>query len=385
MPESAFARRSAREAKIWKPFTYSFPSGEAQRMERMAFFGLYAEAYLNGHACLEEMEAAGLANLLADYNNRIAGLSARERMAVADIVSRRYLANIDKQIHHRKMTAVQAGINMEDALAGARYSALAADRAALETMAAKVETAISKNTARITELEAAIETEGIHLNQVEADISERELQSLKVDNQKLDTANEILKIQVQTVRTAAELLDIDIQAAKTGVDIAETQRAIAKTGLLADDWAIEQAQTETLRDELPLRAARIALASAKAAEAEREMNYIASTLTAQEENAYANQASLLNVKAVSRQNAITRTGEEQALNHENKIGESALLKALAVTNQAFQEKTDEEKVKGIYQPAYDTWRKVLAAVNAACIVAGANVKTTLSHSVKKKS
>jgi hypothetical protein len=384
MSDSAFARSSAREAKIWKPFIYSFPFGDAQNTERIAVFGLYANAYLNGHAYLQAIEDTELANLLADYNNRIAELTAQERMVVADIVSKRYLTNIDQQIHNQKMTTMQARINMEDALANARYSALAADRAALETMAVKVSAEISKNAARITELEAAIETEGINLNQVEADISEKEIQSLRVDNQKLDTANEILKIQVQTVRTAAELLDIDIQAAKTKVDIAETQRAIAKIGLLADDLTIERAQTETMRAELPVWAARIELAGAKAADAEKELNYIASTLTAQEETAYDNKESLLNVKEVSRQNEITRKGDEQALNNENRLGESALSKTLADTNQAFQEKTDEEKVKGIYQPAYDTWRKVLAAVNAAAIVAGANVTTTLAHTVKKK-
>jgi hypothetical protein len=207
---------------------------------------------------------------------------------------------------------------------------------------------------------------------------------LRVDNQKLDTANEILKIQVQTVKTATELLDIDVQAAKTQVDISETQRAIAKIGLLADDLTIEQAQTEMMKAELPVWAAKIELASAKAAEAEREIVYTASTLTAQEETAYANKESLLNVKEASKQNELTRKKDEQALNNENKLNESALSNALAVTNQKFQEKTDGEKVKGIYQPAYDTWRKVFAAVNAAAVVAGANVRTTLAHSVKKK-
>jgi len=384
MSDEAIARSSAREAKIWKPFVYSFPFGEAQNTQRLAVFGLYANACLNGHGYLKEIEDAELVNLLADYHNRIAGLTAQERMAVADIVSKRYLTNIDKQIHDQKMASVQARINMESALAGARYGALAADRAALETMAVKVETEISKNNARITELEAAIETEGVNLSLAETDISEKELQSLRVDNQKLDAANEILKIQVQTVRTAAELLDIDIQSAKTKVDIAETQRAIAKIGLGADELAIGRAQTEMMNAELPLLAARIELARAKTTDAEKELNYIASTLTAQEETAYANREFLMNVKEVSRQNELARKRDEQALNHENRLGESALAKALADANQVFQEKTDGEKVKGIYQPAFDTWRKVLAAVNAAAVVAGANVTTILAHTVKKK-
>ena len=135
MSDDAYARSTAREARVWTPFSYSFPFTDEQTSDRITIFGLYANSYLNGHKYLQELEAEDLANLLADYNSNLADLTAQQQLVVADIVSKQYLASIDKIIHDGKMDLEQAKIDSDSDIMDARIAALSADRAALDTMA----------------------------------------------------------------------------------------------------------------------------------------------------------------------------------------------------------------------------------------------------------
>jgi len=56
MSDEARARSTAREARIWKPFSYSFPFNNNQIADRITIFGLYANAYLNGQKYLKEIK-----------------------------------------------------------------------------------------------------------------------------------------------------------------------------------------------------------------------------------------------------------------------------------------------------------------------------------------
>jgi len=189
---------------------------------------------------------------LSDYSSKIAELSAQEQIVVADIVSKRYLAGIDKLIHDQKMATKQAEIDSDSAIMDARIDALDADRAALTTLAAKVASETTKTTARITELQAYIQQEGINLNLADIEVAEKAIASARLDNQKLDVANEILRIQIETVAAAQELVDIDLRISRAKVDIADTNRSIAKIGLLADDLTIEQARTTIEESGIPI-------------------------------------------------------------------------------------------------------------------------------------
>lgn len=383
MSDEARARSTARETRIWKPFSYSFPFNDNQISDRITIFGLYANAYLNGQKYLKEIEEEELANLLSDYSSKISELSAQEQIVVADIVSKRYLAGIDKLIHDRKMATKQAEIDTESAIMDAKIDALDADRAALTTMAAKVASETTKTTARITELQAYIAQEGINLSLADIEVVEKEISSARLDNQKLDTANEILRIQIETVETAQELIDIDLRIARTRVDIAETNRAIAKIGLLADDLTIEKARTAIEEAGIPISAARITLAQAKYDDVEAEKIYVESTLMNQESESLEAKNDLMNSRQTARTSELNRRQSWQLLENESKKDLSSLNKTLATDDRESQALIDGIKIEDINNKASLAWLRAYAAIEAASTLAAAEIPTTLAHTIKK--
>jgi hypothetical protein len=384
MSDEARARHATREVRIWRPFACSFPFTSTETEERIVIFGLYANAYLNGQSYLKQIEAAELENLLTDYNTRIAGLTVQGQIVVADIVSKRYLAGIDKLIHDQKMETGREKIATDSAIAEAKYAALESDRAALETMSAKVAASIQKNNARITELEAQISIEGINYTLVEQDIAEKELQSLRIDNRKLDVANEIIRIQIQTVRTATELLDIEVQKARTEINISDTERAIAKIGLLADDLIIEKAQTAIIESEIPVSKSRVTLARAKYDDADAELTYIQTTLMDNEDTIRRNKEDLLTLRANIKESALDRSESEKLLANENRRDLYDLEKDLATDDKINQADIDTNiTIPKIAAGAVNDWSRANAAIEVAEKVANAEIATLLTHVIQK--
>jgi len=384
MSDEARARHTTREARIWKPFSYSFPFTSTETEERIIIFGLYANTYLNGQSYLKQIEDAELENLLTDYNTRISGLTVQGQIVVADIVSKRYLAGIDKLIHDQKLETGREKIATDSAIADAKYAALESDRAALETMSAKVAASIQKNNARITELEAQISIEGINYTLVEQDIAEKELQSLRIDNRKLDVANEIIRIQIQTVRTATELLDIEVQKARTEINISDTERAIAKIGLLADDLIIEKAQTAIIESEIPVSKSRVTLAQAKYDDADAELTYIQTTLMDNEDTIRRNKEDLLTLRANIKESALDRSESEKLLANENRRDLYDLEKDLATDDKINQADIDTNiTIPKIAAGAVNDWSRANAAIEVAEAVANAEIATQLTHVIQK--
>lgn len=383
MSTEAYARHTARETMIWPEFEYSYLFGDYEVLERDIIFGLYSGSYLNGQEYLQKIKSEELANLLTDYNNKISELTTEQTVVVADIASKRYLAGIDKALHDQKMTTAQQKIDMENALADARYAALASDQAALTTMAVKVATETEKTAARITELEAYIEIEGMNLSMAELEIAEKELQSLKVDHQNLEVTNEILRIQIQTTKTAKELLDIDVQVSRTEVNIADTERAIAKIGLLANDLEIEQAQTDLAQAEIPVSEARITLAQARNDDAEADLLYIANTLMDREDTIFNQKSDLLNLQKTVKEYALTRSTDEKLLRNELQIDAAEASKVLAEDNQTSQVRIDAIRVDGITKKAAEAWLNAHAAIEAHRTLINADIATQLTHMIRK--
>lgn len=247
MSDEARARNMAREARIWRPFSYSRSYIESEIAERAIIYGLYSNSYLNGQAYLKEIEDAELANMLTDYTNKLAELTVQEQLVVADIVSKRYLAGIDKLIHDEKMITEQQKIDNANALADARYAALASDRAALETMAAKVASEIEKNAARITELTAQIAIEGANYDLQQIDIAEKQIQSNRVDVNIANAENQVLHIQSQQVRAEADLLRKDIEKSEK-----EIQSLRADNNIVNAENDILHIQTQQIKAEADL-------------------------------------------------------------------------------------------------------------------------------------
>lgn len=383
MTTESYLRANAREAKIYKPFVYSFPFDADQTIERNIIFGLYANSHLNQNKYMLEIETEDLVNLLSDYNLKMSELTTAQQNLVADIVSKRYLDSIDQLIHDQKMAAKLAGIEADDDLWDAKIAALAADTAALDTLAAKVASETEKNTARIAELQAYIEIEALHLSEANVEVVEKEIQKAKIDIQKLETANEVLKIQIATVNAAQEIVDISLKIARTKVDVAETTRTINKIDLLGSELTIEQARTDIAEAELPVAAAKVTLAEAKTVEMQEEINHVATSLQ-QEKINYDNRIDLMNVKHAGMEERLTMQKIEKELELQTRLNLSNLEVYFAEADKYLQPKLDAEQIKVWDANAWNVWLKTQAAISVAKKLATASIATTLTHTIGKK-
>ena len=383
MTTEAYARATAREARIWKPFEYSFPFDTTQTAERVITFGLYANSYLNHQHYLAELETEDLANLLADYNAKIAELNNKETLVLSEIVSRRYLSSVDKIIHDKKLATKQAGIEADIDLWDAKMEALSADRAALETMAAKVSSETEKTSAKITELEAYLEIEALRLTEADIEIVQKEIQSSKVDIEKLNTENQILKIQIDTVEAAQELVEVDLKIARTKISSAEVDRASNKIDLLDSELSVEQAKTEIAEAEVPIAAERVVLAQAKTAEIQAEIDHLA-TEGNQVVTAHNNKIDLMDLRQAGKDDALTMHRQAADLALENRLALSDLEIALTNADSALQPQLDSARVNQLYARAGNEWILSVARINAQNTLAAAEIGTKLTHTITKK-
>jgi len=245
MSDEARSRHATREARIWKPFSYSFPFTSTETEERIVIFGLYANTYLNGQSYLKQIEDAELENLLTDYNTRISGLTVQGQIVVADIVSKRYLAGIDKLIHDQKMETGREKIATDSAIADAKYAALESDRAALGTAREKIATGSAIADAKYAALKsdrAALETarEKIATGSAIADAKYAALESdraaLETAREKIATGSAIADAKyaaLESDRAALETMSAKVAASiqKNNARITELEAQISIEGI----------------------------------------------------------------------------------------------------------------------------------------------------------
>ena len=379
----AFDRSIARESKIWTPFIYSFPFDSTQTIDRTTIFGLYSSAYLNRNKYLLEIETEDLANLLADYNTKMANLTNQEAIVVADIVSRRYVETVEKIIHDKKLETKRMGIEADDDIWDAKLAALASDTAALVTMAERVSSETQKTAAKITEIETYIEIEGIHLSEADIEISEKEIQSARVDLQKLGVTNDVLKIQIDTVKAAQELVDVDLRIARTKVDGAQIDRNINSIDLLDSELRIEQGRTQIAEAELNVAEARVVLAQDRTDEVQAEIDYLTGTLTEQTEERAAKKIELMDLKQAGLNENLTIRRSEKSLANELRKDELDAELDMAGDDSLTQVAVDSERVSVMNTRAYNINRMVETKKEVAEIMATASIGTTLTHTIMK--
>ena len=384
MSNEAYSRAAAREAKLWKPFLYSFPFTAEQTAERVIIYGLYSTAYNNQHAYLVDIETSDLLNIVNGYNAKMSELTAQEQMVIADIVTKRYLAGIDKLIHDQKMVTLSNKIAAEDEEWTAKIAALDADRAQLETLAARVTSETAKTSARITELETQIEIEGINLSQAEIEILEKEIQSGKIDLAILDAANAVLKIQLDTVNTGLELVNLDLQKARTKIDIQNINRDIARTDILEGNLAVEQAQTAAEEAGLAVYETNAQIADKKLEMTENDVDLYES-LVAHEANSRAARIALMTAEK-SRKLAAIDDRIDNALFNASLKKDAVNFDATTVANSdALQDALDRDRMSIIAEERTDAFLRNQSVLEIARMMATANITTNLTHTIQKAS
>lgn len=268
MAEEAYIRYTERESRIWPRFLYPLIMTDDQVIESTMIFGLYHNAYLNNMAYLEDIEATALANLLNDYNTKIAGLTNEETVLVLAISSKRYLAGIEKQINDYKVETKRQEVVAESAELEAKIDALTADRAALITLQTRLETEVIKSAARIVELEALIDTEAVNLALVDVEVAEKEIQVEKIKLQIIKVGQEALRVQIRIVEAAIDIIEVDEKVARIRVEIVRLLEDMDKTDIyqkqieeLGFRLSIIQKESDLIQDRITITGYKDALAT----------------------------------------------------------------------------------------------------------------------------
>ena len=383
MTTEAYLRSNIREAQIWSPFLHSFPFTTEQINDRIVIYGLYSMSNRNQNAYLVEVEATDLLNIMNNYNAAMAKLTADEINTLAMISSRRYLAELDKAMHDQKLATKAAEIDAESLLWDAKFAALAADHAALETLATKVASATAKTAAKITELETSIEIEGIKLSEVEIDILEKEIQSAKADLRILDAANDILKIQMNIVKTGMELVNVDLQTAKTNNEVQSVRRQIARTDILENELLVQQARTNVAAAENEIFDTRVELADKKVESAEKDVG-LYNSLVSHETQMGIKKVDALDASQTGKLSTLADQRAARLYANEAKRTAANFDLTTAQNEVALQERLDADTQNKYGNDAYDARLKANASIAAEVTVAKADIATTLKHFIQKK-
>lgn len=228
----------SRESVIWSsPFLHSFRFSTSQATERVTIFGLYAGTYLNGKDYLKAIDDFELALIVDKYNQQMAGLDADEQNVLLDIVTKRYIANVDRVIFQAGLVTEREKIAAEDSEWDAKIAALAADEAAITTVQAHLTAKELEVSARIQTIQAAITIEGVDLSLADAEVSEKELAVSKAENTLVIKTAEV-------TRKDAEIVSLGADLAKRNVDILEKDLAIDNEAVTILKLQLNEAETE---------------------------------------------------------------------------------------------------------------------------------------------
>jgi len=394
---TAYDNSQVRESIIWDPFSCSGFYNELQRVERQVIFGLYSNNFRNSNSYLLELSGIELANALNDYNTKMAGLTNEEIKVVNDIVAKRFVTiNIEQLVHDNKLVTQLQKINADADEWDAKIAALSTDRAALETLRAKVQGEIKKVTARIAELQAYIQVEVSQLALIDVDIAEKEhdlseknlqlvsktMDEAKMDLQILQVANEVAKIQINIIEAGLELIDIDMKVSRSNLEIAQTENNIVKAGLAKSELDVAIARTAVEQADLETYGAKVIIAGLETDLANEELQGV---LAAQYDESALNSAKLtiMDERQEGHLQSISNQAERSLFSIKEKDVSTALEDTVLDKTNSTQNVLDTNTNKIQDAHVFDAVTNRNGAIAAATIIATANIASTLTHTIKK--
>ena len=382
MSIEAYDRFTSRASKIWASFLYPLPFSSAQDAERLILFGFYANTYVNHKNYLYDIETDALANLLSDYNSKISGLTTEEVIVVNSVVAKKYIADIERQIHDQEILTKLAKKDAEATEIESKITALSADRLALTTLETKLNTEIAISEAKIEEITSKIALEVANLTLTEIEKSEKEIALEEEKLKILRVANDVAKIQLGIVEAGLELVDIDLKVSKATSDIEQVKADIAKTRIYQAELETAMARKDATEAEFAIYVSELASVTALNIELTAKETYLTG-LTAAEESHTQDMLDLLNARYDNREAELDR---QKAVNDINDDHKRDLL------DLDVKGATNENSVRGFnvlaQQKVNDSQetaasRAKQAAVTAATTIASANIANTLVHTIAK--
>jgi hypothetical protein len=412
MSVDVYLRAANRETKVWMPFLYAANFTSGQVTERAVIFGLYAGGYNNQHAYLLDIEATDLANLLADYNMKIAGLSNEEVIVLQSILAKRYVAEIEQQIHAEQLITKTDKVNADAEELEAKIAALSADQAALVTLATRLTTETAVSAAKLLEIESRKTLEDINLSLADIENAEKEIQLEKVKLQILDVANEVLKIQIQIVDAGIDLVNTDVKISETNSRTIGVRNDILKTDIFTADKDALSAHKTAVETESEIFAAEEDIVNNKQTLANSEETDLTLLLPLEIANA-TNEKAFLSAKytgkltekemsGVMKQVEELRRANSRTLELKNMRADIDTRDAQRIAQTGgYPTPSEDEAVSGITaripldhdghalgkgtdsSQVYASYTAKMAVLTAATLMAKANIVNTLTHSIAK--
>jgi hypothetical protein len=382
MTTEAYLRAATRESKLWPPFLYAAVFTSNQTVERAIIFGLYSGGYQNQHAYLLDIEAIDLANLLADYNSKIAGLTNEETIVLNSIVAKRYVATVEQLIHDQEITTKTAKVDADSAELEAKIAALSADRAALLTLQTRLDTETTISHARVDELTAQLSLETLNLSLAEIENSKKEIELEEVKIRILNVANEVLRYQIGIVEAGLELVETDVKIARTNIEIENIKGDLDKTDILTAEKDSTQFHLDSTKTEAAILQIELDMVGNKQTLADNEETDL-NLLETSETTHKSDSLDLLDAKYKSRYVA----REITAGNREVEIIRRDVTRDWEIENiDNDVDIRDESKAGHIdtnNAQMYAASALKTAAITAATTLAKANITSVLTHSIAK--
>lgn len=382
MSDEAFSRSRLREDILWKPFLGNnrfFNSDDIT--ERVLIFGLYAGVYQHGHDYLEVIESEQLQMIIDEYTQNMAQIDNESAKLVIDLAARRYLATIDQQIHDERMRTKQNQLDAENDRWDSKIAALEADQDALETLRQKTILAESKAVNKINEISAQILNEQYAQSELDNEQLRKQLELSQAELKILRSALRGLEIQAQINESAYQLYKVDADIAGINAQVAMTQADIARNQNIELELSVQQQRNDNYEYEITEKtAARLSDVDSKEDLLNDEIGAV-EDYEDQEGLEKAEKRNSLNINNQSRLSNIDLSREKGVFNADQR--EKSLRNDIpfAFKRQETREHEDKNRRTLIHRQTRSVDRKMRAAINAAEIIAKANITTSLMHEI----
>ena len=244
MTDIIYDRAAVRENTIWGAFQFNGAFGTLHAEERTILFGLYANTYLHGQSYLNAIEAEDLAKLVDTYTFNMAQLTNDEAKLVLDISAKRYVENIEQQIHEANMVTEERKLDALDDGYDAKEAALSVDREAIITMQGRIIIERDKMEQKVRELEIQTQIEEVNQEMVDLDITREQLRSAQADLDILNAQLEGLNVQLAITEAGFELTNTNLAITDAANDKDEIGVRISEVGIQSSNTDVDIANTE---------------------------------------------------------------------------------------------------------------------------------------------
>jgi len=380
MTQSIYDRGMVREQTIWPSFIYGVANVVIEETKDI-IFGLYANSYLLGHNYLEDIESENLQRLIDIYTANMSELDAEDQNLVLEIASKRYLKAIEIQIKNNVLATKTEKLGADEQEYDTKLAALDVDSQALITKQTQITLAIDRANLKNKDLEARIQLEELAQDYVAIEISQKELEVAKAELQLLLTAIKGLEIQIDITNTGLQMIAVDVTKSQLGADMAGINARITdlelepkRVTLAQDEFnAVEYETTLMPPKNIELQAARdlhITTETVNYGVLEGKEGLVLDAKTAE-------QTSRMNITLYDFINRSDEKSLEEDQSSQLDIAEISVAEAIATSRKTIAQ--NETDIPSARLTASRTRRD--AAIEAAEIMATANITSTLTHEI----